>query len=54
MNKKICSLCGEEIDTDDCELDRDADGFLILCPNECILFSVRFDMLGDLKEQRDD
>ena len=49
MVKCDCELCGETVDTDDYGLDQDADGFIIKCPNECILFSIKFENLGDLQ-----
>lgn len=50
--KKKCALCGEFIDTEDCELDEDADGFIIKCPKDCILFNIKFEDIDDLEDIR--
>lgn len=49
MKKIICKLCGERFDADDFELDIDADGYVIQCPNNCIHFTLRFDSMPDIK-----
>ena len=35
--KAKCKQCGEEIELDNCELEIDDDGWIIKCPNGCII-----------------